>query len=105
MLGDIRIKSLFFVEDDVVVWYNLEVGENSQATCSVVIPDHVYKELGTDKELLNYIKKEDIMEKKKPDFQAHNTSAVVVGTSSFWVRLWNLISNPFRYLFTGEVHY
>lgn len=58
MLGDIRIKSIGFENDDVIIWYTLEVGQNSQANCSCLLTYDKYKELGSDDNLINFIKKE-----------------------------------------------
>lgn len=55
MIGDIKLKSILFEDNEVVVMYNLEVGENSKAVCSVIIADNDYKYLDSEEKLLQYI--------------------------------------------------
>jgi len=39
-------------------------------------------------------------------YEKPNRKGVIIKTGNgFLTRLWLLLSNPFRYLFTGEVHY
>ena len=56
---------------------------------------------------------ENNMEEKKLDVQGPNlflylndTKSVVITSGEAWyMRIWLLLSNPFRYLFTGHVRY
>ena len=58
-MGDIKIKSIYFNDDDVIVWYNLKVGENSMAKCTQILAMNTYLDLKTHDDLLNYIKEQE----------------------------------------------
>ena len=39
-------------------------------------------------------------------YEKPNKKGVIIKTGNgFFMRVWLLLSNPFRYLFTGQVHY
>lgn len=43
--------------------------------------------------------------KNKADVYTDTKQVKIFGSSNFFIRLWYLISNPFRYLFTGKLKY
>jgi hypothetical protein len=45
--------------------------------------------------------------KKHPDLELAKepTTIVITSISPWYMRLWYLVSNPFRYLFTGKIVY
>lgn len=58
--------------------------------------------------ILEEVSPKEVLDEQEPNmflYYRNTKSAVITSGEAWYMRIWLLLSNPFRYLFTGRVRY